>query len=78
MRGLRETIARDGRTYDLKHNPILVFCKERQNLVELVEGAGPAVNKHKRQNPLIWTVRWSHMNEVHIQSCIKAKSINKG
>ncbi|KAF3842268.1 hypothetical protein F7725_024219 [Dissostichus mawsoni] len=34
--------------------------QRRQNSVELIEGARPAVNEHKRQNLLVVTVWWSH------------------
>lgn len=35
------------------------------------------MNEHKRQNFLILTVRWPHVDEVHIQSCIEAKALVK-
>ncbi len=51
----------------------MVLREKRQNPVELVEGAGPAVNEHKRQDLLILAVWWHHMDEVHVQSCNEAK-----
>lgn len=50
----------------------MVFRKKWHDLVKLIEGARPAVDKHKRQNPLVLTVRWPHMDEVNIQSCVHA------
>ena len=47
-RGVWEAVARDRRAYDLKRETILVLCEKWQDLVELVEGAGPAVNEHER------------------------------
>lgn len=73
MWGFWETIARDGWTYDLKHNLALVLCEKRHNSVKLKEGAGPAMNKHEGQNPLILAFWWPHMDEVHIQSYMKVK-----
>lgn len=64
----RETVARDGRTYDFKHHPALVLREKWQNLVKLIERAGPAVNEHDGKNPLIWAVCRPHMDEVHVQS----------
>lgn len=78
MRGFWETVARDGWAYDLKHETIVVLrCEKRQNLVELIDGAGPAVNEHKRQNLLILAAWWHHMDEVHVQSCNDAKACEK-
>lgn len=54
----------------------MVLCEIWHNLVELIEGARPAVNEHERQDLLILTVWWSHVDEVHIQSCIEAKKEN--
>lgn len=75
MRGFWVSVARDWRTYDFKCNTILVPCEKWQNPVELIEGARPSMHEHKRQNLLILMVWWPHMNEVHIQTCIKAKAL---
>lgn len=45
----------------------MVLGEKWQNLVELVEGAGPAVNEHERQNFLIRSVWRAHVKEVHVQ-----------
>lgn len=50
----------------------MVFCKKWYDLVKLVEGARPSVDKHKRQNPLVLMVQWPHMDEVNVQSCVHA------
>lgn len=48
----------------------MALCKKWDDLVELIEGARPAVDKHKRQNSLVFTVWWLHMDEVNVQSCV--------
>lgn len=73
MWGFWEPVARDWGAYDLKRNPILVFCEKWQNLVELKEGARPAVNEHERQNLLILTMWRPYVDEMHIQPWYKAK-----
>lgn len=75
MRGFREAVAGDGWAYDLKRDTVVVLREKWQNLVELVERARPAVDKHERQDLLVLTARWAHVDEVYIQSCIKAKAV---
>lgn len=52
----------------------MVLREEWQNPVELIEGSRPPMHEHKRHNLLILTMWWTHMNEVNVQSCIKAKA----
>lgn len=48
----------------------MVLSKKRYDLVELIEGAGPAMYKHERQNSLVLTLWWLHVDEVNVQSCV--------
>lgn len=49
----------------------MVLSKKRYDPVELIEGAWPAVDKHERQNSLVFTLWWLHMDEVNVQSCVQ-------
>lgn len=74
MWGFWEAIAWDGGDHDLECNSTAVLSEKWHNLVELVEGARPAVNQHERHNLLIRSARRTHVNEVHIQPCTIRKT----
>lgn len=69
MWGFRVPIAWDGGADDLKDNITLDLCKHGQDLVELIEGTGPAVHHHERKNLLPNMLDGLHVNEMHIYTC---------
>ena len=73
---LREAIAWDGWADDLKHHITLLqavlgrLCEQGDDLVELVEGAGPTVDHQQRLNSsTVRDVGGLHMDKMDIYPC---------
>lgn len=77
---LREAIAWDGWADDLKHHITLVQAvpgwlrEQRDDLVELVEGPGPAVDHQQRLNSsTVRDIGWLHVDKMNINPCHTSK-----
>lgn len=76
VRGLWEAISWDGGADDLKHHITLIQAvlgwlrEQRDDLVELIEGAGPAMDQQQRSNNSTMRNRgWLHMDKMDINPC---------
>lgn len=78
---LREAIAWDGWADDLKHHVTLIQAlpgwlrEQRDDLVELVEGAGPAMDHQQRLNSsTVRDIGWLHVDKMNINPCHTSKT----
>lgn len=72
----RKTVPWDGGTYHLKHKVIWVrwFCQQRDQPVELIEGAGPAMNHYQRNSSAsLWHLLRLHMQVMDINAWMETR-----